>query len=347
MNIVQVVEKLDIGGLEKIVLDLSNYLSSEHNILIISLQDFDRNKINNWISINKNITIKSLEKRTKNINKLNSWKNILKMILKMRIELNKFNPDIVHTHHIGPLIYTILSTLSKNTKIIHTEHDIWYLNNKKNKIIRKALLKVKNHKTIALTKKMETDLNQIFKIKNTKTIFNGIDLDTLTSITDAKQKLNIEEEFVIGCCGRIEEVKNHRYLIEQAKQFKDVRFLIAGNGSLFNELSSDAPNNVTFLGHQNNLSLFFSAIDAFCLPSNNEGLPLSILEAYFYNKPVYATNVGSIKEIISDEKYFIKTTENLDILRMKEDKYVNMRDKIINHFSLQNMSTKYLMTYKE
>jgi glycosyltransferase involved in cell wall biosynthesis len=343
MRIVQIVEKLDIGGLEKIAIDLSNNLSKEHEVLIISLQSFDKDKIKKWIEINDNIIVVSLFKDKDKSNYL----NILKMIIKMRNLILKFKPDVIHSHHIGPLLYSILSTIGIKLKIVHTEHDIWYLNNKKNLFIRKILGLIKNHKTIALTNNMEKVLNNKFNIRNTDTVFNGINLECLTYVSDAKQKLNIDEDFVIGCCGRIEKVKNHKYLIEQAKKHKNIRFLIAGGGSLLEEFKKESPSNVTFLGHQNNLSLFFSAIDVFCLPSENEGLPLSILEAYYYNLPVYSTNVGSINEIICDQKYFIKTNEDLNIFKIKENKKINMKENIENQFSLLSMTNNYLSKYED
>lgn len=347
MNIIQVVEKLDIGGLEKIVLELSNKFSEEHNVLIITLQDYDKNKIENWILPNKNIRIISLFKNTISQNKINRLYEILKMILKMRKIIKKFNTDIIHTHHLGPLFYTTFSSIFKNVKIIHTEHDIWYMKNKKSAFIRKILFYVKKHQTVALTNQMEIEIQKNLKTKKTKTIFNGIDLDSFKYIENAKEQIKIYNKFVIGSCGRIEDVKNHIYLIEQAKKNKDIIFLIAGDGSLLEELKNKAPKNVIFLGHQNNLSLFFSAIDVFCLPSKNEGLPLSILEAYYYNKPVYTTNVGSIKEILCNENYFINTDNDLDIKEMKKLKKIEMKKTIENSFSLKNMSKQYLLTYEE
>lgn len=343
MRIVQIVEKLDIGGLEKIAIDLSNNLSKEHDVLIISLQSFDREKIKKWIAINSKVTVISLFKDKSKTNYL----NIIKIIIKMRKLISDFKPDVIHSHHIGPLLYAILSTIGINLKVVHTEHDIWYLNDRKSLFIRKALGLIKKHKTIALTNDMEKILNNKFNIKNTDTVFNGINLECLEYVSDAKQKLNIDEDFVIGCCGRIEEVKNHKYLIEQAKKHKNIRFLIAGDGSLLEELKKDSPSNVTFLGHQNNLSLFFSAIDVFCLPSKNEGLPLSILEAYYYDLPVYSTNVGSINEIIYDQKYFINIKEDLNIFKIKENKKINMKENIENRFSLLSMTKNYLSKYED
>ena len=181
MKIIQVVEKLDVGGLERIVMDLSNNLSEKHKVLIISLQDFDKKKIKKWIKINENVEVLSLFKNKESNNAL----SIFKTILKMRSLILNFKPDVVHSHHLGPLLYSTLSTLGLKVKIIHTEHDVWYLNNKKSFFIRKSLSFIKKHKTIALTKKMEKVLNNKFKIKNTDIIFNGINFENLNYIDNA------------------------------------------------------------------------------------------------------------------------------------------------------------------
>lgn len=345
MKIVQLVESLNIGGLEKIALTLSNELSTDHDITIISLNKVDKVLVNKWIPLNANIKLISLEKESEQ-EKSGSKMAIFNLLKRLRSLLKDINPDVIHTHHIGPLFYASLSTPFSKIKRVHTEHDIWYLKNPKSLFLKRLLSFITPHETVALTNSMKLELEKKFNIKKVTTVFNGIDLEQLRKIENAKNILKIKEDLVLGSCGRIVEVKNHKYLLQEAVLNPSVRFLIAGDGELLEGLKSQAPENVTFMGHQNDLSLFYSAIDALIIPSKNEGLPLSILESYYLNKAVFSTDVGSVHEVISDKKYLIKTSNNLKIQNIKNNLKINMKDIILKSFSLKGMKENYLNLYR-
>ncbi len=107
----------------------------------------------------------------------------------------------------------------------------------------------------------------------------------------------------------MEEHKGIKYLIESASLLlqsrNDISFLLVGEGALKEELKIlcadlKIEKNVIFAGERSDIPEILSLTDIFVLPSLREGLPLTILEAMACGKPVIATNVGGIPEIVKD-----------------------------------------------
>jgi glycosyltransferase involved in cell wall biosynthesis len=114
---------------------------------------------------------------------------------------------------------------------------------------------------------------------------------------------------VLGCAGRIEKVKRFDLLLkafrEVLAQHADARLVIAGEGSLKAGLETLAAtlgvaHAVTWPGFYPSMPNLLSAIDVYVQSSDNEGLPLGILEAMAAEKAVVATRVGGTGEVIAD-----------------------------------------------
>jgi len=116
---------------------------------------------------------------------------------------------------------------------------------------------------------------------------------------------------LIGIVGRLTEVKNHRLFLESAALLKQltqakVRFLIIGDGGLRNDLESQTrllglENDVEFLGTRNDPENFYPALDIAALTSLNEGTPLSLIEAMVNARPVVATAVGGVVDLLGSK----------------------------------------------
>lgn len=96
-------------------------------------------------------------------------------------------------------------------------------------------------------------------------------------------------------------------LVEVRKRVANIHCLLVGQGderyrvSLLNIIGEQGlARTVTFVGFQKNVFPYIAALDIFVLPSKLEGLPISILEALAMAKPVVATAVGGIPEVIED-----------------------------------------------
>ena len=103
-----------------------------------------------------------------------------------------------------------------------------------------------------------------------------------------RQKLSLEDKFVIGHVGRFHYAKNHEYLLavfeEIAKQREDARLLLLGEGERMEEMKEKAAalgiaDKVLFAGNQKEVWEYYQAMDFFLFPSRFEGLPGTVVEA--------------------------------------------------------------------
>jgi glycosyltransferase involved in cell wall biosynthesis len=151
-------------------------------------------------------------------------------------------------------------------------------------------------------------------IEKIVTIYNGINTEYFQNAFDVsvvrKEYVINRGDFVIGTAGRLSKEKGHSYLIKAfadlVRGSQNVKLIIAGEGPLRKQLEGlveelALSNRVKFLGYEENIVRFLSAIDVFILPSLTEGLPISLLEAMAASKPVIASKVGGIEEVIQDK----------------------------------------------
>jgi len=118
-----------------------------------------------------------------------------------------------------------------------------------------------------------------------------------------------DDTVLIGILARLEPPKGHRFFVEAfsevVKRFPRARAIFAGDGSLRAELETSIRQaglgkSIRFLGTRNDVTELLNAIDLFVLPSISEGLPNVLLEAMACQKPVIATDIGGIPEVVRD-----------------------------------------------
>jgi len=296
-SLCQIIRRAKFAGTEKHVYLLSknldektfhiNVCTSEHGELVEKLQG-------------KGIQVTVIPKS-------HSFFHFLKMILYLR--RNKY--DIVHCHSGG---YACLAAKCAGIKnIIYTRHGM---------AVTEAELKQRNFfkkmrdflvdktitKYIALTKYDKKVMNQILNIDSKKIdiIWNGIDPSFTEELTTAKYT-----NPTIGIVGRLTRQKGISYLIRAVpkivKKFSDLEVLIAGDGedeSILKNLSKEhgVSDRVKFLGYVKNVSEVINCMDVFVLSSIWEGFPYVLLEAMILKKPIVATDIFGIQEIIDNNK---------------------------------------------
>jgi len=185
-----------------------------------------------------------------------------------------------------------------------------------------------------------------FNSKKVSVFYNGINIDgfekTPEGVGSFRNKLGIKEgEIVVASVGRLHPVKGYEYFIKAAKEVlgksADVKFVLIGEGEEQNELEFLAKElkiekNFIFAGHRNNILDVLQEIDIFVLSSLSEGCPTVILEAMIIKKPIIATKVGGVPEIIEHKNTGLlvesKNSEELAkaILSLINDK--ELREKI-------------------
>jgi glycosyltransferase involved in cell wall biosynthesis len=144
---------------------------------------------------------------------------------------------------------------------------------------------------------------------------NGVDTDRFAPVPDAesfRQELSIgPTDPVVTIVAALRPEKNHAMFLRVARRIADAmpmtRFLIVGDGPCRIDLESQShqlqlSQSVQFLGSRDDVPRILTASDVFVLTSHNEANPVSILEAMSIGRPVVATNVGSIHEVLDEDR---------------------------------------------
>ncbi len=161
-------------------------------------------------------------------------------------------------------------------------------------------------------------------------IHNVVDEELLDANPDRskiRKELGIDESvMVLGTAGRMVPVKGYDMLIKAAGRIvlnnPRVVFLLAGDGPLKGELETMVEDlglaeNIKFVGFRDDMVDFLGALDIFIMTSYHEGIPVVLLEAMALGRPVVATAVGGILEVIEDGKsgVFVIPSDHLEFAR--------------------------------
>ncbi|MGM0609113.1 MAG: glycosyltransferase, partial [Candidatus Muiribacteriota bacterium] len=290
--------------------------------------------------------------------------------------IKKASPDIIHTRNLAGIDGIIAAKLAGEKKIIHSEHG-WPSDDPLGKNFKRILIRwivsffVKNY--IAVSADLAKWLNQKCYITKEKisVIINGVDTNKFNKslVCDRKKFSFIEKDtLVLGSVGRLDKIKNFDLLIFAfymlAKNNSHIKLVIAGNGAERNYLKKivkklSLDNKVFFTGEVKEIQNIYKLMDIFILPSKNEGISNTILEAMSSGLPVITTRVGGNEELIEDGKqgFLIKPDSMYDICKAVQ-KYIDNTDLISNHgknarkkavkdFALDKMVLKYTSLYQE
>ncbi len=312
-TVVHVVQHLMPGGIETMALDLTAFSGQHEKTIIVSLEGDYHSAVNHWPRL------RSVANKIIFLNKQPGITPLL--ILRLHRLFKKLNVDVVQTHHIGPLLYAGIAARLTGVKcLIHTEHDAWHLSNVRRCVLQRWVNRLTRPVLVADAKIVAIKMRQFLSLNNIKIIPNGIDTERFTpgDKKEARKKLGLPESVqLIGCSGRLEKIKGQKVLIHAlAKLPSTVHLALAGAGSTEAELRHlvnilHLRKRVHFMGCIDEMPSFYRALDVFCLPSLNEGHPLSPLEAQACNIPTAVTDVGGSRETLCPHSGRLIPAENV------------------------------------
>ncbi|MEE8379181.1 MAG: glycosyltransferase [Gammaproteobacteria bacterium] len=324
---VQVVQHMAPGGIETMAIDLTNFCGEHERGMIISLEGNHSTSVNHWPRL------KPLADKLIFLGKQAGLQPLL--ILRLVRLFKSLNVDAVHTHHIGPLLYAGLAARLAGVKhLIYTEHDAWHLDDKKQCSLERWAIRILQPRLVADADNVAARMRVQLRCKDEiKVIRNGIDTEHFLpgDQYDARQLLGLPQNVkIIGCSGRLEEVKGQKNLIQAMIQLPDnIHLALAGSGNIEKKLrdlvnSLGINDRVHFLGRIDEMPSFYQALDAFCLPSLNEGLPLSPLEAQACNIPTAVTDVGGSCETLCPNSGELIPAGNIKAIAHKMKKILSI-----------------------
>jgi glycosyltransferase involved in cell wall biosynthesis len=317
IKVAHIVNRLGFGGVSVVAYHLLKALPAERYELFlyclkkeIVLPEVRESQVEKFQKLGVTVSFPDRDKR-----KFYVVGDLCRWILR-----NRF--DILHTHSYNPNIYGRLSgVLYKDIKIIGHYHN--YYENKwdaDNSIIFDQLLAQSSDQLISCSKSVRDHVSEKLGIPPEKieVILYGSDQNRFKVRYDpveVKKELNIpRDRNVVGIIGRISEQKAQDDFIKAAKLIKDAVpdtvFLIVGQTDddlLVNRLKDLAVSlgidrDIIYTGYISDVPKVYSALDILVVPSRWEGFGLILVEAMASGKPIVATNVGPIPEVvISDE----------------------------------------------
>ena len=345
------------GVAEYLYMFFKNFKDENYeNVLIVS-EDY-KNQLERFKTYTSNIYIVPMVREVE-------AKKDIKSIIKVRKILKQIKPDIVYLHSSkAGAIGRIALAFNFKTKILYNAHG-WYFNaqisDKKKKLFAliERILAIKTDKIINISKS-EYDSALKYKIAPEKKmciIENGIDFTKFQNNDkyreETRKKYDItENEIVIGVVGRLTEQKDPITMIKAFelvnKENKNTRLMYVGSGELEEEVKQfakehDILDKVIITGWVDNVEKYIPAFDIAVLPSKWEGFGLVLIEYMACNKPIVATNVGGIKNIVKDvENGLLFEKENEQQLHNAIKKYIANREFVKNRIE---RNRKYMKKY--
>lgn len=316
MKIFQIVTLSELGGAQSVVVNLSNALSKEHEVIVIAGEGDGKM----FDMLNPEITHFKINYLRKKISFINDICTIYFFFLLYK----EYKPDIIHLHSskagiLGRLVFP-------KKKTIYTVHgfDSIRLAYRKYLFIEKILQN--NCRVIAAVSRYDVNNLKAEHINNNiKCVYNGY-----KQVSDKKIVFSVPQKYKkkILCIARISKPKRFETFLEIAKVLSEYAFIWIGN----QEAVKNTPENVFCLGNIPNAGIYNQFTDLFILPSNYEGLPIVIIEAMSYGKPVVASDVGGISEIVvnDDNGYTVK---NKTVFFVEKIKYILENENIYRKFS--------------
>jgi len=232
--------------------------------------------------------------------------------LRLKSLIKKEGIDVIHANTRVTQVLAVFLSRATGIPFISTCHGYF-----KRRLMRR-LFPCWGLKTIAISDQVRDHLIHDFHLEGRRValVYNGIDLEKFHSfekkaIDEEKKRFGLDgNKKIIGHIGRLSSVKGQKFLIEAARLLvrkrKDVQFLIIGDGDekedLLNQIAADeALEGVVFLKPTvKDMPLALAVMDIFVMPSLQEGLGLSLLEAQAQGVPVVASRVGGIPTVIED-----------------------------------------------
>jgi len=231
--------------------------------------------------------------------------------------LRDIQPDIVHTHtaKAGVVGRLAVQLAPIHARVIHTYHGHLlhgYFSPAKTSAVvaTERVLARRTSRLVAVSTEVREDLlnARIGKASQFEVIPPGVKLGTLPDRVSARSNLGIPATArVVLLLGRVTRIKRPDRFAEAARivhrETPDAYFLVAGAGDLEDELrNSMAGIPSTFLGWRSDIELLLAASDVLVLTSDNEGTPLSVIQAGLAGRPTVATRVGGLTSVVDDGK---------------------------------------------
>lgn len=355
MKVLHVIDSLSLGGAEKMLVE-SLPIFKEKNIFV------DIALLNSRVTVLYEEVVNMGENRIYNLNKKSVYNPI--SIFKLIPILRRY--DIVHVHLFPAQYYVVISKILSfsKCKLIFTEHSTSNrrLQNKKLRFIEK-LVYFFYDKVVCITPEVKLELETKLKISEYKLaiIENGVNLKNIQkSIVSSRDSFGYtnEDKLILMVAGFRRE-KDQDTLIRCISLLPDrYKLILVGDGERREQLellieSLKLRDRIKLLGIRNDVYSLMKMVDVVVVSSHWEGFGLVAVEAMGVGKPVIASQVKGLDQVVSGGGVLFKKGNEIDlmdkILKLEDDEYYQLISKACvgkaERYSINNTVSKLINLY--
>ena len=299
-----VIWSLGLGGAERVIMQLATGVDRDRfEPIILCLND-------------KGAFSDEMEEQGVRVHAFNKKGALdFKMLINMIKFIRSENISILHTHLWGANVWGRLAGFMTHIPVIITEHnvDVW----------KKGLHRIIDISLSPLSSKVITVSDEVKKFyinwglpaKKIVTVYNGVDVNTFSKpidVSDLRKSYSINEnDIVIGWLGRMVPAKDLQTLLRAFKktvskaEYSHAKLMLVGDGPDKEEIEAlgvelGLTDSIIYAGFQKKVLEFYHLMDLVVLSSTREGHPIVALEAMACARPMVATSVGGVPELVQD-----------------------------------------------
>ena len=310
IRVSHIITRTNIGGPSVIVASLlgdTHQPDIEQTLIRGTTSSAEGDYFENSPLMSRIVTIGPLGRRVR------PWDDIRVLVALVK-HLRSTKPDVVHTHMAkAGALGRLAAFLARVPVRIHTYHGhllSGYFSPTMTKaiVLVERLLQLVTTHTVVVGHQVRRDLidAKVIEESTSQVINPGVERFDLVESHRAREELGLPTDGVIvAFIGRFASIKRPDLFVNVARRMSnraDVQFVMVGDGPLLADVRRSASelSNVHFLPWQRQLGVILGAVDVVVMCSDNEGVPLLLIEAGLANKPVVSTRVGSVGDVVED-----------------------------------------------
>ena len=320
--VVRIIARLNIGGPARHCAVLARGLAGagDRTVLAFGTTDDREGSLESLIAPGTAdlVRVPELGRRIK------PWSDVVAFTKLLRL-LRTERPDVVHTHtakagalgRVAAAVYNLTSP-GRRALVVHTFHGHvleGYFGTVGSALARfvERVLSTITDRIVTISERQRTDIVERFRVARAAqavVVPLGLDLDAFANASDsqgaAREELGIPADaFVIGFVGRLVPIKAPEVMLDAfaalSARVPGAHLLVVGDGPLREAVerrASASGGRVHLLGWRHDLPRLYGAVDAVALTSDNEGTPVALIEAMAAGRPVVATSVGGVPDVV-------------------------------------------------
>jgi glycosyltransferase involved in cell wall biosynthesis len=306
-NVLMVVASLEVGGLERYVINLAQTLrcnAVQPLVFCLSHQGALFNELPSDTT--------SAIGNPRTAHKILDWRILQQLIRFIRDQ----DIDVIHAHSRKAYIYGAAASLMTGRPLIISVHSLRHVTLRR-KLFESLILRCAHH-IISVSSEITGKLmhQRFVSLRKISTIQNGVDTE-LTRPVDSSKKPTIRQMlglpttgFILGAVGRIVPVKNYSLMIgafsRLAAMTNDTYLVIVGDGEQSIDLKHlvrqlGLSERIFLVGEKTNTLEWYQAFDCFVLSSISEGTSMALLEAGACGLPAVVTDVGGNVDVVENQ----------------------------------------------